>query len=377
MRQPDCDVLIAGAGPAGSACAIRLCQLGLRVAIVDEVKDTALKIGESVPGATGRLFKGLGIQGIDAFLSPDEYCPVAANTSAWGTDHWTVNDGIRNPEGGGWHVLRHCFDRSLRQRAIMSGAAFYGGKVRRVTMDDIDNIDTPTFTVAFKRQKPDLPDCLTAKWLVDATGRAAFVSRQLGSTPNVYSQQMAAIGWMQSPVEDVDTNTRIKSVKNGWWYTAKLPQGLRVISFCGLLEDIAGMVKAPSCFFEALGETDLLPFSVNPRQRIADIVSCHAGVSVLERPIQGNFLAIGDSALSFDPLSSQGIFFAFYSAIRGAETILNILKFPTSRFDYESGYKQRIHNVFDANQQSRQYYYAVEQRFSNHAYWRRMVQGVT
>jgi 2-polyprenyl-6-methoxyphenol hydroxylase-like FAD-dependent oxidoreductase len=53
------DIVIVGAGPAGCAAALRLRQQGLRVALVDDVKQGRLKVGESLPGASIRLLQSL------------------------------------------------------------------------------------------------------------------------------------------------------------------------------------------------------------------------------------------------------------------------------------------------------------------------------
>jgi flavin-dependent dehydrogenase len=36
-----------------------------------------------------------------------------------------------------------------------------------------------------------------------------------------------------------------------------------------------------------------------------------------------NWLAVGDAALTYDPISSQGIFSALYTGLRAAETVIN------------------------------------------------------
>ena len=39
-------------------------------------------------------------------------------------DNWTYNDAIKNPENGGWHILRHKFDAALRELALKNGVVF-------------------------------------------------------------------------------------------------------------------------------------------------------------------------------------------------------------------------------------------------------------
>ena len=96
-----------------------------------------------------------------------------------------------------------------------------------------------------------------------------------------------------------------------------------------------------------------------------------AGLSKANQVIGSNWLAVGDAALALDPLSSQGMFFALYSGIRGAETIL---KSKNTNQDFNQlliAYQNKIDQVFEANQISRRYYYTSETRFISHPFWNR------
>ena len=49
------DVLVAGAGPAGSATALRLAQRGLRVAVLERGHFAEVRVGESLAPAVQPL----------------------------------------------------------------------------------------------------------------------------------------------------------------------------------------------------------------------------------------------------------------------------------------------------------------------------------
>lgn len=350
------DVLIAGAGPAGCAAAIKLRQYGLEVAMVDEVSDEQLKVGESLPGATVRLLKDLGIQGINALLSPDEFHPCTANASAWGTDHWTFRDAILNPEGGGWHILRHRFDAALRQVAKDRGVHFFSAKVASVHQNFSPNFP---FQLAFKKQGPGLPENLQAKYLIDATGRANVICKQLGIKRKIFDEQLAAVSWLKSAPDDLDQTTRIKSVANGWWYTARLPNGLRVLAFHGAPAAVAPLIHDAATYLDLVNETDLLPATIGVKDLVKGPFGRRAGISKLERVGGHNWLAVGDAALSFDPLSSQGVFFALYSGLRGAETLWEAMQSPESSEELVADYGAKVERVFAENQRSQRYFYRM------------------
>ena len=376
MAIPHYDVVIAGAGPAGCAAAIRLRQLDITVCLVDNAKDTVLKVGESLPGAAIRLLNRLGVQDINQLLPKTDYSICIANVSAWGMDNWTYNDAIRNPENGGWHILRHKFDAALRQLAKQNGVAFYNAKIGKILANDSE--DTPkkaNYTLAFKTQENYLPSAISTQWIMDATGRASSIIKQLQIGRFHFEEQLSAIAWLKPTDKNPDSTTRIKSVENGWWYSAKLPDKSRVLAFYGLATRVSKMVKTPSLFITEANTSKLLDDEINATDILEGVSARNAATSLAKEVIGDSWIAIGDSALSLDPISSQGMFFALYSGIRGAETIGSILEDQNDISNIRNAYKQKIESVFVANQNSRKHFYTSELRYTQHPYWQQYLKA--
>lgn len=368
MDIPNYDVVIGGAGPAGCATAIRLRQLGVSVCIIDAIKPNTLKVGESLPGATLRLLRRLGISDLSQLLPPDAYAACTANISAWGTEKWTYNDAIRNPETGGWHIVRHKFDAALRTLAQQQGVAIYSGKVGRIIAKK-SNTNGTHYHLYFKTAASHLPEYIQSQWLVDATGRSSHILKQFSVERLHYQSQLAAVAWLKTPNTDVSHATRIKSVAQGWWYSARLPDASRVLAFYGLPDTVAAMVKTRHCFTEAANASKLLEFSIQEVDLLEAVAACKAGISNSKSAIGNQWIAVGDAALALDPISSQGLFFAMYSGIRGAETIFNTLQHQSDAQCYKNDYQQKITSVFQANQNAQQHYYSAELRYTHEAYW--------
>jgi len=365
MKTPNYLVAVAGAGPAGCAAAIKLRQAGITVCLVDEVENTRFKVGESLPGAIIRLLRSLDISGIQELLPEGSYASCMANRSAWGTEKWSYTDAIHNPEGGGWHILRTKFDEALRERAVLSGVAIYKGKIKKAVKQEKGS----GYTLSFKKTNSSLPETIKATFIIDATGRPSVLLKQLNIKRQNFEQQMAAVCWLQKTPEDIDATTTIKSVYNGWWYTSGLPDNTRVLSFHGLPRDVAAMVKSPELFFTELTNSRLFSYPVLQKNLVQGIRARDAGVSMARQVAGTDWFAVGDAALAFDPLSSQGIFFALYSGIKAAQTITSIQNTPQNAKGSIMEYVQSIKKVFDANQRSRWYFYLAEHRFPNSPYW--------
>ena len=352
MKEQNFDVVIGGAGPAGSSAAIILAKAGHRVALVDPVAPEQWKVGESLPGAAMRLLRRLGIPDLEELMGKGNVKSCVANASAWKSERWHYQDALMSPEGGGWHLMRHLFDEGLRKKAREAGVHFISARIHDITQT------SARFEVVLK---PEEVDSFQASWLIDATGRSAVVARRLGAQKAPIDRQLAAYVWLSPQLGDVDNTTRVKSVPDGWWYTSRLPNSSRVLAFHGAADRVGQMVKDPLLFLNACNQTDLLPYPIQlmPQHLIGPIRSHDAGVSKLAQPFGKNWLAIGDAALSFDPLSSQGIFFALYSGVRGAEALLQAWEQPSATDKVMAHYAQLVQKVFEANMERRRYYYAT------------------
>lgn len=358
------DVVVAGGGPAGCACAIVAQLAGLRVALLEDGDDEAWKVGESLPGAVLRTLRRLQLTGPEQLLLPDELQRCSANVSAWGSERWAYQDALANPEGGGWHVVRHRFDGALRRHATQLGVEHLHCRLHGC--HDIDG----GRRVVVARAGTE-PGELTARFLVDATGRRALLARRLGVRRRRLSRQSAIVGWLRHPACDVERTTRSRSVHDGWWYTARLPQGTRVIAFHALPATIAPLSKSPELFAERCNRAELLPYVLTPDDWLLSPRASDASVQLAERAAGPGWLAVGDAALSFDPLSSQGVLFALYSGIRAAEALVSCLRQPQHSAHSLDEYGARVRSVLAANQRARRLLYSSELRYAGAEYWQR------
>lgn len=365
------DLIVIGAGPAGSAAAIVACLGGLRVGLLDDTDEQRLKVGEALPGAVVRLLRRLGLDGPGALLRPDELEPCVANVSAWGNEHWSYRNALSNPEGGGWHVFRHRFDASLRARAAALGVESIHARV-----GDVASSDRSWHVSVLGKHRLARPD-LRARFLIDATGRRALICRKEGVGRRRLSEQFAAVGWMRHAENDLDRTTRVKSVADGWWYTARLPGALRVLAFHGLPRTVSQLVNQPETFVRHCNATDLLPDEVRASALVEPLRATDAAVQCAENVIGPGWLAAGDAALSFDPLSSQGVLFALYSGIHGAETVIQCLATAALAPTYLGEYERKVRDVLIANQRARRLFYTSERRYLDNPYWQNQQKGLS
>jgi flavin-dependent dehydrogenase len=329
-------------------------------------------VGESLPGAVARLLPQLGIAGLADLLAPADYRPCVANASAWGSDHWTYQDALRNPEGGGWHLNRAAFDAALRARTRAAAVPTYQARLRHLAAEPDTPEASPSHLLrldgAGTQLGADLPE-LRTPWLIDATGRAAFVSRRLQGGRLRLDDQLAAVAWVPAAPHDHDASTRIRSVPGGWWYTALLPTGQRVICFHGLPDTVAALVRSPATFLADFNAAALLqqPLAL---AALPQVRAVEAGIARARQAATPGLLCVGDAALAFDPLAAQGLFFALYSGLQAGRTLAHCLATPGAQATALLNYQGQLDRVFEANQRARTYFYASESRYAQQPYWR-------
>lgn len=352
------DVLIVGAGPAGSTAALNLAPLR-SVAVVERSAAPSPRIGESLPAAARRLFRDMGL--LDSFLA-EGHAPCYANRSVWGDPRPRDLDALRDGDGHGWHLDRVRFEQWLRDVAINRGAEI----IVPATIERIER-HGQGWRVDIARGS----DVITIETMliIDAAGRAAPIARRLGAQTQV--EDRLVCGWVYGRDEGNGGRglTFIEATEDGWWYTAPIPHGRRVLAFhtdadlpsARIARDRdALLANVPSEL------ADLLRASGFVADETSGFTAAHT--ATLEPCAGPGFLAAGDAALAFDPLSSQGLLNALFTGLVAAEAADSHL-----RGDVESlsRYRDTIANIAAAYRQHLALFYAEEQRWPEAPFWKR------
>jgi flavin-dependent dehydrogenase len=211
------DVLVVGAGPAGCATAIRTAQAGLSTVLLDRTRSARTWAGESLPPGMGKL---MGSVFGDAILSEHHHRPAYGTRSVWGSAELAETDFITNPLGHGWLLDRARFDADVKAAAVAAGVTM--AKVQR--LGAVSRVSSAWQVETIER----VP--LTARFLVDATGRSAALLRQLRVGKVEGDRQVAIVATFDDD-GDAYCGTTVEAVAEGWWYTTPLPGARRVLAY--------------------------------------------------------------------------------------------------------------------------------------------------
>jgi flavin-dependent dehydrogenase len=90
--------------------------------------------------------------------------------------------------------------------------------------------------------------------------------------------------------------------------------------------------------------------------------------AVLQPPVGDGWMAVGDAALAFDPLSSQGMLNALYTGLVAAEAADRLLSGDTAAL---LGYQTAVASVHAAYRSQLHQWYGLERRWADRPFWQR------
>jgi flavin-dependent dehydrogenase len=362
------DVAIIGGGPAGVAAALSLRQLisTASIAIFDASRGDRWSPGEILPPGVMPILESLGCGSV----LQKEFERGAALESfgiqaSWGGPQLTTNEFLYSLHGKGWRLDRARFDATLRGCAETTGV-----QVKRDTILLESHGEKGGWKLWFRGS--GCRDECRARFVIDASGRSSRFAIQRGSRP-ICSDRLAGSFMLfeanKNDDKDRSRDTLIEAAEHGWWYSAEVPNDKVVVGWISDT-DLIRKMRLKSC--ESWNE--LLAQSKHTRQHLSGAVTkgtpmIFAAHSQILNTMSGRgWVAAGDAAMTFDPLSSQGITKALRSGkmasfvaadflLRGAET--------------HQRYEQLVRAEYAEYDKVKRGYYLEEQRWPSAEFWQR------
>lgn len=279
METHERDIVIVGAGPAGSSAAIAACRSGLRVLLIERkaAVGTPVRCAEYIPAPLlgeldlpGRRFVEQHVLGMRTVLPGGE---------------------MKVTRSPGYTIKRDLFDQCLVERAAGSGAEIWLST--RVLERDGEGL--------LVRDGFGVVSTVKAKTIIGADGPQSTVGRWIGSVNRNLIPAVQVRAPLRSPLDftEVYFDREIRG-GYGWLFpkgnTANVGIGLKGKKGTG--PGMKGVLKRFLARLESDGKVR------------SEAGGCVAGWIPAERPrpvTRGNFLLAGDAAGQTHPISGAGI----------------------------------------------------------------------
>jgi flavin-dependent dehydrogenase len=371
------DIAIIGGGVAGCIAAIALAE-SHSVVLIDKLSEPLERVGECLAPAARRILKQLdlldGLEMTSLSTGQSLHLRNMGTQSYWGSEQVNVVDHLRNPDGFGWHLDRRAFEIYLRETALQRGVnciwpvklqdAYYNDQrwcLTAITTDD--NVSNGK------------PSHFTAKFVIDASGRQSHFAKKLGIGRLLYDKLIAC--WATLPNSETNKMSTISASEPGWWYSAPLPNNKRVLALQtdpDLVE--RGGIKNSGQFIElAQANREMAKILERNQGEIEFRQTVSANSARLTQVAGQQWAALGDAAMSFDPLSSQGMFNAMAGALQLTELInesglLTDLR-PHNLEQFQAIYTYQLDQIWEHYSKHKKIYYREEMRWKDSAFWKR------
>ncbi|MEO6325056.1 MAG: NAD(P)/FAD-dependent oxidoreductase [Thermoanaerobaculia bacterium] len=322
------DAVVCGGGPAGSSFATFLARMGYSVVLFEREKFPRFHIGESLLPWNVPLLERLGA--LEKVRAAGMQVKYGARFYHQGTEMTRVvqfKNGMDSDHPTSFQVKRAEFDKLLLDHSRESGATvFEEAKVEEVLFD---GARARGVLVTLKGE--DQPRTVSAKVVVDATGRDALLSRKLGGRQrDPLLDRSAAFAHYDTFKRETGTtggDIIVVTTPDGWWWLIPFSDGsvsVGIVMPSQRFKTRSGSVD--TLFEEALAATPEIRDLLVGATRTTEIRAL-ADYSYKTSTFSGDgFCLIGDAACFLDPVFSTGVLMAMTSAELAAETIDRSLK---------------------------------------------------
>jgi flavin-dependent dehydrogenase len=338
-----CDVLIMGGGPAGSAAGALLAEQGWHTVILEKDHHPRFHIGESLLPLSIPYLDELGVREAVERIGLRKYAAEFHSIDHDKSTRFDFGDAFKRDYPYAFEVRRSEFDHVLLQNAASKGALVHEGW----RVDSAEAQENGLRTISATHDS-GARDTWQARFYIDATGRDTFMADFLGIKARNPRHRSAALyahfeGAERATGRD-EGNICIYWFDHGWFWLIPLKDGtMSVGAVCkpDYLKTREGTVEQ---FFQ---DTIVLCPGVAARlaeATLASEVTATGNYSYQSRRMTGdNYLMVGDAYAFIDPVFSSGVHLALNSAFLAADAVNGLLREPKTTARRLRQFEQAIH----------------------------------
>ena len=322
------DVAVIGGGPGGAALATFLARAGHRCVIFEQSKFPRYHIGESLIPHTHGIFDRLGLlPQLRASAFPVKHSVRFVSHGGKESVPFYFSETIPGERARTWQVERSQFDTMMLDHARANGVEVHEQtSIDKVLFEDSRAVGVQIVSADGARSE------VRAKVVVDASGRACIIGRQLGlRSPLPELRKASAWGYFRGgkrlPGIDAGETTMFLIPGGGWFWYIPLPDDMVSV---GIVADPEYVFSESEDMEAAFTREVALCAPLADRLSAATRVGPVRGsrhLAYLNRQTCGDgWVMIGDARAFLDPIYSSGLYLALGSAELAAQCIDDALK---------------------------------------------------
>ncbi len=374
MRDQDFDVIIIGGGPAGSTLGSLLARDGHRALIVEKDIHPRDHVGESMVPANNFIFNKIGFlpkMEEAGFVHKEGVGWTAPRAHIWNlvairTSDFPPPNAVQTYS---YNVERDLLDLLLLRHAHELGAkVLQGATVKRVLFDGDRAVGARIAAAEGWEQE------VTAKVVVDASGRRCMLSRQLGIRRNKDAEfnQYSIWSWFKDvkpapPGYEGMVIFHFLGLERAWGWQIPLRGGVSSIGVVTAKEDFQKSGRTPEEFFDGLiRRSRTFEFVMQDAERVRPWVVEADYSYQMEATFGPGWLLVGDAMRFVDPIFSSGVDVALYSANYAYEAIVKSLNGTDEEVAFKE-YERTVDEGVDVWYETTTMFYKLQALFGRFA----------
>jgi geranylgeranyl reductase family protein len=348
------DVIVVGAGPAGSTCASFLAKGNAKVLLLDKAVFPRDKTcGDAISGKSLGILRELGL---DKEIESLKHGKVFGVT--FSSPNGTIADipfpknpkkGKYKREGGkGYAVRREVYDNFLFQKAKKQVSKTIEGFTVTDVIESEGKVIGVKGTDLNKKERE-----FKAKIVVGADGSTSVIARKLGLNEIDFKHHITALRAYYKNIKGLKGTIEIHFVDSllpGYFWIFPLENNLANVGVGMITKDIRDKsLDLRQAMFDVIQNHPLFKERFKEAKMVSPVKGWTLPLGSKHRKVHGNgFVLLGDAASLIDPFSGEGIGNAMTSAKIASKVILKALEKKDYSAETLSEYEKNLRNELDA-----------------------------
>lgn len=316
------DAIIIGGGPGGSTTGSALAQAGKKVLILEREQFPRFHVGESLIPFGNDILKKIGVW--DKLMSAGFMRKLGAEFvlgNAQARIQILFGRYLGEAYAQTFQVERAKFDHLLLDHSISLGCEVWQQcKVSHAAVHE----DHVVITCDYQGETREV----SARWVVDASGRDAFLGRQLGleKTDLGLPKKFATFAHFQNVNRNdppADGHITVVRLGFGWFWMIPLDAKKTSVGLVQKLDHFKQTGMSPDeCFDHVVANTPELQQRMGQAKRVNDFSSAGDYTYRHLKNAGDRWLLVGDAAGFIDPIFSSGVMLSIKSGHLAAQQII-------------------------------------------------------